>query len=102
MCCLYLTTRRRNTSVFEISVYFLPSDSHILGVRNARLGAASLFSNNGSDNSTIPTNNVVLMRGHGLAVIGPDIAAAVFRSIKTRNAANTQRESLIVAALGGS
>lgn len=92
-----------NAPVFEIADYFLPSDSHTLIVRNARFGAAlaSLFSNSGSENTTIPSNNVVLMRGHGMAIIGPDIVAAVFRSIYTRSVADTQRDALIVAALGG-
>ncbi|KAH6702138.1 hypothetical protein BKA61DRAFT_681401 [Leptodontidium sp. MPI-SDFR-AT-0119] len=89
--------------VFEIADYFLPSDSHVLLVRNARFGAAlaSLFSSNNSDmNSASPTNNVVLMRGHDMAVIGLDIVTAVFRAIYTQSVAEIRRDALILSALG--
>ncbi|KAF2188480.1 arad-like aldolase/epimerase [Zopfia rhizophila CBS 207.26] len=91
--------------VFEIADYFLPWDAHVLLVRNARFGAAlaSLFSSNDTRTNTgaSPTNNVVLMRGHGMAVVGQDIVTAVFRAISTPNVADIQRDALILAALGG-
>lgn len=41
------------------------------------------------------------MRGHGMAVIGPDIVTTVFQAIITQRAANTQRDTILLAALGG-
>ena len=41
------------------------------------------------------------MRGHGMAVIGPDIVTTVFRAIFTRNTAVNERDAIILAALGG-
>ncbi|KAH9205727.1 hypothetical protein DL95DRAFT_528689 [Leptodontidium sp. 2 PMI_412] len=52
-------------------------------------------------NSASPTNNVVLMRGYDMAVIGLDIVTAVFRAIYTQSVAEIQRDTLILSALGG-
>ncbi|KAF1950774.1 arad-like aldolase/epimerase [Byssothecium circinans] len=99
------TVLGESAPVFEIANYFLPSDAHTLLVLNARFGAAlaSFFSDkdHSTNTSTSPTNNVVLMRGHGMVVIGQDIVTAVFRAIYTASVADIQRNALILAALGG-
>ncbi|KAF2190322.1 arad-like aldolase/epimerase [Zopfia rhizophila CBS 207.26] len=95
----------KNAPVFEIADYRLPSDPHLVTIRNARLGAAlaSLFAGEdlGTNTSTSPANNVVLMRGHGMAVISEDIETAVFRAIYTASVADIQRDAIMLAALGG-
>ncbi|KAH8755391.1 class II aldolase and Adducin N-terminal domain-containing protein [Diaporthe sp. PMI_573] len=96
----------QSAPVFDIADYFLPTDSHALIIRNMRFGAAlaTYFGGstpNGTTNGTVPVNNVVLMRGHGMTVIGPDIVTAVFRAVYTPGAANDQKDAIGLAAHGG-
>lgn len=67
---------------------------------SARLSHLLFHSNNSDMNSASPTNNVVLMRGHDMAVIGLDIVTAVFRAIYTQSIAEIRRDALILSALG--
>ncbi|KAF2743234.1 hypothetical protein M011DRAFT_390837, partial [Sporormia fimetaria CBS 119925] len=46
-----------------------------------------------------PIHNVVLLRGHGMAVQAPDIESAVFRSVWIRNNAQEQAATIKLAAL---
>jgi HCOMODA/2-hydroxy-3-carboxy-muconic semialdehyde decarboxylase len=70
--------------VFEIRS--VAGDSTNLFVQNAPLGAALARS--------LGSKSVVLMRGHGFAVVGNSIAEAVYNAINTVQNARVQSEAL--------
>jgi len=84
------------TAIFDVDTLppsVLPDDQpHDLLIRNEVLGdaLAQTFSND---------SQVVLMRGHGMAVRGASLRDAVFRSFYTKQAATVQLQSI---QLGGS
>jgi len=84
------------TPIFDISTLptsLLPDDQpHDLLIRNEVLGdaLAQTFSND---------SQIVLMRGHGMAVRGASVRDAVFRSFYTKQDATIQLQSI---QLGGS
>jgi hypothetical protein len=67
-------------------------------VRNTHLGAAlaSYFST--AAEATVPDHNVVLMRGHGMTVIGPTIQDCVLRAVYTQSNAAIQTTTLLTRA----
>ncbi|RFU30116.1 hypothetical protein B7463_g6228, partial [Scytalidium lignicola] len=66
-------------------------------VRNTHLGAA-LASKFSTASSTSPDQSVVLMRGHGMTVVGPTIQDCVLRAIYTQNNATIQTTALLTRA----
>jgi hypothetical protein len=110
------------TPVFDIADYYRENDTRDLLVRDEHLGAAlaSHFSklnqaeieNDGQVSVNRPTDDeqrdaaqgalqesaraVVLMRGHGLTVVGASIEECVFRAIYTAENAAMQTASLAV------
>jgi ribulose-5-phosphate 4-epimerase/fuculose-1-phosphate aldolase len=67
-------------------------------IRNTHLGnaLASHFTNSAS--GTVPDYMVVLMRGHGLTVLGPTIQDCVLRAVYTQKNATIQTTSLLTHA----
>jgi hypothetical protein len=96
------------TPIFDIADYFTPNDTtRNLLVSNNRFGAAlaGLFSDdtdaNGCENtSRLPPYNVVLMRGHGMALVGTSIEDAVFRAVNTKLNARMQLNAMLLATIG--
>jgi hypothetical protein len=96
------------TPIFDIADYFTPNDTtRNLLVSNSCFGAAlaRLFSDstdtNGCENpSKLPLHNVVLMRGHGMALVGTSIEDAVFRAVNTKLNARMQQNAMLLAMMG--
>jgi len=87
-----------HTPVFDVSKYYRPDDAQDMLVRNTHLGEAlaSYFSE--SKDGRTADHAVVLMRGHGLAVIAPSIEDCVLRSVYTQQNARIQTTALITRA----
>jgi ribulose-5-phosphate 4-epimerase/fuculose-1-phosphate aldolase len=66
-------------------------------VRNTHLGAA-LASKFAAASATSPEHVVVLMRGHGMTVVGPTIQDCVLRAVYTQNNAAIQTTTLLTRA----
>jgi ribulose-5-phosphate 4-epimerase/fuculose-1-phosphate aldolase len=67
-------------------------------IRNTHLGAALASKFSDIVDGETPTHNVVLMRGHGLTVLGPTIQDAVLRAIYTQSNATIQTTALLTRA----
>jgi hypothetical protein len=90
---LYIYKGSNGTPMYDNSEYTRPGvDIPDMLVRNTHLGAAlaSKFTT-----STNPEHVVVLMRGHGMTVIGPTIQDAVLRAVYTQNNASIQTTALL-------
>lgn len=84
------------TPIYDNAKYVRPGiDTPDMLVRNTYLGAALA-----SQFSTAATLNhaVVLMRGHGMTVVGPTIQDCVLRAIYTQNNAVIQTTTLLTRA----
>lgn len=84
------------TPIYDNSEYIRPGvDIPDMLVRNTHLGAAlaSKFAT-----ATAPDHAVVLMRGHGMTVIGPTIQDCVLRAVYTQNNAAIQTTALLLRA----
>ncbi|KAH7007921.1 class II aldolase and Adducin N-terminal domain-containing protein [Macrophomina phaseolina] len=94
--------------VWDIATARLPSDTPTVLVSNTRFGASLAASFDFSNSTTIqnttslPPHEVVLMRGHGMAVVGASVIDAVFRAVYAVVAAREEVAALTLAALGGS
>jgi ribulose-5-phosphate 4-epimerase/fuculose-1-phosphate aldolase len=86
--------------VYDISDYYNSEDIQDMLVRNTHLGAglASLFSESADDSSKTPDHAVVLMRGHGLTVVAPNIQECVLRAVYTQKNASIQTTALTTRA----
>jgi ribulose-5-phosphate 4-epimerase/fuculose-1-phosphate aldolase len=80
--------------VFDIDKYYRPGDVHDFLIKDTHLGAAlaTYFSSEKSPNKL--ARNVVLMRGHGMTVVGPTIESTVLRAIYTQKNATIQTTAL--------
>ncbi|KAK7705371.1 hypothetical protein SLS57_010133 [Botryosphaeria dothidea] len=93
--------------VWDIATARLSSDTPTLLVNNQRFGAslaASFDPTNSAllpNNTDLPPHDVVLMRGHGMAVVGASVIDAVFRAIYAVIAAREGVAALTLAGLGG-
>jgi HCOMODA/2-hydroxy-3-carboxy-muconic semialdehyde decarboxylase len=77
------------TPIFEIRD--VAGDETDLLIRDARLGAALA--------KTLGQGNVVLMRGHGATIAGPDLRLAVYRAVYTEANARLQSEAMRLGPL---
>ena len=89
----------KSNPVFEIADFFAQDDIRDLLVRNERHGAAlaACFSNsavNGATQSHQPEHAAVLMRGHGITIVGGSIEETVARAVYTAENAAIQTASL--------
>ena len=86
------------TPIYDNSKHVRPeTDIPDMLVRNTHLGAA-LASHFATNTATAPDHSVVLMRGHGMTVIGPTIQDCVLRAIYTQNNASIQTTALLTRA----
>jgi ribulose-5-phosphate 4-epimerase/fuculose-1-phosphate aldolase len=67
-------------------------------IRNTHLGAALASKFSATSDGTNSTHSVVLMRGHGLTVLGPTIQDVVLRAIYTQSNATIQTTTLLTHA----
>lgn len=67
-------------------------------IRNTHLGGALASHFTDSKNGSTPDHSVVLMRGHGLTVLGPTIQDCVLRAVYTQKNASIQTTSLLTHA----
>jgi ribulose-5-phosphate 4-epimerase/fuculose-1-phosphate aldolase len=67
-------------------------------IRNTHLGSALASHFTDSENGSTPDHSVVLMRGHGLTVLGPTIQDCVLRAVYTQKNAGIQTTSLLTHA----
>lgn len=67
-------------------------------IRNTHLGAALASHFCTKADATVPDHNVVLMRGHGMTVVGPTIQDCVLRAVYTQNNAVIQTTTLLTRA----
>lgn len=68
-------------------------------VRNTHLGAAlASYFTMPTTTATTLDHNVVLMRGHGMTVVGPTIQECVLRAIYTQSNATIQTTTLLTRA----
>jgi HCOMODA/2-hydroxy-3-carboxy-muconic semialdehyde decarboxylase len=74
----------QSTPIFEIRT--IAGDDNGILVANRKLGAALA--------SALGSSPVVLMRGHGAAVVGPNVRVAVFRAFYTQVNAQIESEAL--------
>jgi HCOMODA/2-hydroxy-3-carboxy-muconic semialdehyde decarboxylase len=75
--------------VFEIRD--IAGNSSDLLIRNGALGAALA--------QALGDDNVVLMRGHGATIVGPDLRQAVFRAVYTELNARIQSDAMRLGAV---
>ncbi|KAI9815144.1 MAG: hypothetical protein M1827_002987 [Pycnora praestabilis] len=85
--------------IYDIAKWYQEDDRRDMLVSNTRLGAAladHFMSSKGASSSghLEPEHTVVLMRGHGLTVVGASIQQAVSRAIYTQKNAIVQTTSL--------
>jgi len=87
------------TPVYDIAAYYQPDDIQDILVRNAHLGKALADQFTSSKEETGRADyGVVLMRGHGMTVIAPNIEECVLRSIYTPRNASIQSTVLLTRA----
>jgi ribulose-5-phosphate 4-epimerase/fuculose-1-phosphate aldolase len=67
-------------------------------IRNTHLGSALASHFADSESGTEPDYTVVLMRGHGLTVLGPTIQDCILRAVYTQKNATIQTTSLLTQA----
>ena len=79
--------------VYDIADHYEKGDVQDMLVKNIRFGAA-LAKHFSTDNGTTPDKSVVMMRGHGMTVVGDSIQSAVLRSIYTQQNAKLQTTAL--------
>ena len=84
MCGFLASAGRDGPAVFEIRDH--AGDGSDLLIRNQALGAALA--------TTLGEDRVVLMRGHGCAVVGPSVRVAVYRTVYTELNARLLQQAL--------
>ncbi|KAL9624118.1 MAG: hypothetical protein Q9160_001640 [Pyrenula sp. 1 TL-2023] len=84
--------------VFDIAKYYQAEDKKDLLVRNTRLGSALAAYFSPEEGSRETSHSVVLMRGHGLTVVGPSIEDSVLRAVYTQQNAGIQTTALLTRA----
>ncbi|KAH8815509.1 class II aldolase and Adducin N-terminal domain-containing protein [Xylogone sp. PMI_703] len=90
--------RSSGTPIYDNAKHIRPGvDNPDMLVRNTHLGAALAATFSG-DPSTGPDHSVVLMRGHGMTIVGPTIQDCVLRAIYTQNNASIQTTALLTRA----
>jgi ribulose-5-phosphate 4-epimerase/fuculose-1-phosphate aldolase len=88
-----------STPVYDIAAYYQPDDIQDILVRNVHLGKALADHFTDSKEKTSKTDHaVVLMRGHGMTVVAPNIEECVLRSIYTPKNASIQSTVLLTRA----
>lgn len=87
------------TPVYDNAKYVRPGvDIPDMLIRNVYLGSALASYFTDSKDATTPDYLVVLMRGHGLAVLAPTIQDCVLRAVYTQKNAGIQTTSLTTHA----
>ena len=83
--------------VFDIADHYRSDDSRDMLVRNTYLGSAlaTYFSKERDSPVAHAEHCVVLMRGHGLTVVGPSIEDTVLRAVYTQQNAGIQTTALL-------
>ena len=83
--------------MFDAKKYFQPGDikDHLIRSSHLACALASHFSN--SPESSTLDRSVVLMRGHGMTVVGSSIEHAVFRAVYAQNNAVVQTTALLLS-----
>jgi hypothetical protein len=87
------------TPIYDNAQFVRPGiDIPDMLVRNTRLGAALASHFSTTATATAPDHTVVLMRGHGMTVLGPTIQDCVLRAIYTQTNASIQTTTLLTRA----
>lgn len=90
----------KNIPNFDIAEFYTASDVRDLLIRNQRLGEQLAKSFAFDDEG--PKHPVVLMRGHGLTIVGNSIKQSVFRAIYTAENAKVQTIAMSLQAAASS
>ncbi len=96
---LPLWTGASGAPIYDNAKYVRPgTDIPDMLVRSTHLGAALASSFADTENASAPEHAVVLMRGHGMTVVGPTIQDCVLRAVYTQTNAAVQTTTLLTRA----
>ncbi|KAH8585712.1 class II aldolase and Adducin N-terminal domain-containing protein [Bisporella sp. PMI_857] len=86
-----------STPVYDISDFYQADDVQDMLVRNVRLGKALAdhFSNSDTEGDNIE-HAMVMMRGHGMTIVAPNMEECVLRAIYTQKNASIQTTAILM------